>query len=114
MNFRGLILVLVEEEVLFRGVVGPYVFDTFVYFAFVFYFLEIFDDFEGRTAAHSVVDELVFMWRAEGASSSLEANSRVQYIVLFLFECAKIAIFLFLTRLMGKYFMPGVCFSFRA
>ena len=59
-NFRGLILVLVEEEVLFRGVVGPYVFDTFVYFAFVFYFLEIFDDFEGRTAAHSVVDELVF------------------------------------------------------
>lgn len=113
MNFRGLILVLVEEEVLFRGVVGPYVFDTFVYFAFVFYFLEIFDDFEGRTAAHSVVNELVLV-AGQGASSSLEANSRVQYIVLFLFECAKIAIFLFLTRLMGKYFMPGVCFSFRA
>ncbi len=41
------ILLLVEEEVFFGGVVGPDIFDAFVGFAFVFDFLEVFDYFHG-------------------------------------------------------------------
>ena len=57
---RVLILVFVEEEVFFGGVVGPDVFDAFVSVAFVFDFLEVFDYFERGAATLGVVDEFVF------------------------------------------------------
>ena len=57
MNFSGSIFLFVEEEVFFGGVVGPDVFDAFVGFAFVFHFLEVLDDFEGRSGTLGVVDE---------------------------------------------------------
>ena len=53
-----LILVLVEEEVFFGGVVGPDVFDAFVGFAFVFDFLKVFDYFHWRSATHGIVYQL--------------------------------------------------------
>lgn len=53
------ILLFVEEEVFFGGVVGPDVFDAFVGFAFVFDFLKVLYHFEGRAAALGVVDELL-------------------------------------------------------
>ena len=57
--YRGLILLFVEEEVVFGGVVGPDFFDAFVGFAFVFHLLEVLDHFEGCAATHCVVDEFV-------------------------------------------------------
>lgn len=56
---EGLILILVEEEVFFGGVVGPYVFDGLVDFAFLFEFLEVFYHFHRGSAADGVVDEFV-------------------------------------------------------
>ena len=53
------ILILVEEEVFFGGVVGPDVFYAFVGVAFVFDFLEVFDNFERGSGTHGVVDEFV-------------------------------------------------------
>lgn len=35
------ILILVEEEILFRRIVWPYIFYCLIYIAFVFYFLKI-------------------------------------------------------------------------
>lgn len=60
MAFGRLIFVLVEEEVVVAGVVGPDVFDAFVGLAFVFYLLEVFDDFHGGAGTHCVVYKLVF------------------------------------------------------
>ena len=53
-----LVFILVEEEVVFGGVVGPDFFYAVVGLAFVFDFLEVFDYFHGGAAAHCVVDEL--------------------------------------------------------
>lgn len=54
-----LILVLVEEKILFGGIVGPYVFYGFVYFAFVFELLKVLYDLHGSAGAHGVVYKLV-------------------------------------------------------
>lgn len=35
--YTGLILIFIEEKVLFRGIVRPYLFDAFIDFAFVLY-----------------------------------------------------------------------------
>lgn len=54
-----LILILVEEEVFFGGVVGPYVLDGLINFSFFFEFLEVFYNFHGGATADGVVDEFV-------------------------------------------------------
>ena len=75
----ALIFFLVEEKIVFGRVVGPDIFDGFVDFAFVLYLLQVLEHFERRSRPHGVVDQLFF--RGQGASSSFDASSSVQYIV---------------------------------
>ena len=74
-----LIFLLVEEEIVLARIIGPYVLDALVDFALVLDFVQVFDDFErsARAVAWSISSSLV---AGHGASSSLEANSSVQYI----------------------------------
>ena len=62
----ALIFFLVEEEVFFAGVVGPDIFDAFVDFAFVFHLLKVFDDFEGCSRTHGIINQFVFGGRPRG------------------------------------------------
>ena len=56
----ALIFLLVEEEIVLGGVVGPDVFDRFVDFTLVFYLLQVFEHFERRTRTYCIVDEFIF------------------------------------------------------
>lgn len=57
---RRLILFLVEEEIVLRGVIGPDVFDRLVNIAFVLYFLQVFKHFQRRSRTNCVIDQLLF------------------------------------------------------
>ena len=54
-----LIFVFGEEEIAFCGVVRPDVLYALIELAFVVQILQIFDDFDGRARADSVINQLV-------------------------------------------------------
>ena len=56
-NQSALILLFVEEEIFFAGIIRPNIFNTFINLAFIFHFLKVFDNFERSTRTHGVVDK---------------------------------------------------------
>ena len=58
-----LILVFVEEKILFRWIVGPYLFNTFVYVAVVLDFLQVLNHFERRAGPSGIVNQFLFRSR---------------------------------------------------
>ena len=57
---NGLILLLVEEEIVFRGVVGPNIFYRLIDVAFVFDLLKVFQYFQRGARANRVIDQFLF------------------------------------------------------
>ncbi len=55
-----LIFLLIEEEVVLRRIVGPYIFDRFVYVALVFYLLQVFENFQRSARTNGIVYQLLF------------------------------------------------------
>ena len=53
------ILVLVEEEILFCGVVGPKVFDAVIHVAFVLYFLQVLKHLVWGARTHRLVYQFI-------------------------------------------------------
>ena len=58
-----LILLLIEEKILLRGIVGPNIFNGLVNIALVFDFLQILKHFERSPRTCSIIDQLIFRRR---------------------------------------------------
>ena len=53
------VLFFVKKEIVFAGIIGPDVFDTFVDFTLILNLLQIFDNFQWSSRADSEVDQFV-------------------------------------------------------
>jgi hypothetical protein len=60
------IFVFVEQKVVFSGVIGPDVFESFIQLPFIFHFLKIFNDFEGCPRSEGVIYEFIAAGRPGG------------------------------------------------
>lgn len=60
----ALIFLLVEEEVVFAGVVRPDVFDAFVDVALVLNLVQVLYDFKWSAGTDRVIYQFVFLWQA--------------------------------------------------
>ena len=54
-----LILILVEQEIFFRGIVWPNFLNTFVDITFIFYLLKVLQHLKGCTGADGIIYQFV-------------------------------------------------------